>query len=130
MYRIVLATDSPWVTEDAVSDLAGGEFGIAVVDSAPAAVDAVAGGGVDLVVLDMQIGSMGAPAVVAELRNDLDDRVAGTPVVCLLDRAADAWICRKMGATATLLKPFEPGSLERLCRRVIGEASTAHLGTR
>ncbi len=123
MNRIVLATDSPWVAEDVVSELNGSDFEMLVVDSGFQAVDTVRKGDVDAVVLDMQIGSMGAPAVVAELRNDLDERVSAVPVICLLDRVADKWICKKMGATECVLKPFEPGSLERVVRRVIREST-------
>ncbi len=120
MFSVVLATDSPWVEEDVRTELEGPDFGLKVVDSGRTAVDAVLSGGVDVAVLDMQVGSMGAPAMVAEIRNELDDRIASTPVVCLLDRAADAWICKKMGADECLSKPFEPGSLKRAVRRLAG----------
>ncbi len=120
MFSVVLATDSPWVEEDVRTELDGPDFDLTVVDSGRAAVEAVLSGRVDVAVLDMQVGSMGAPAMVAEIRNDLNDRVASTPAVCLLDRAADAWICKKMGADECLLKPFEPGSLKRAVRRLAG----------
>ncbi|MER3522220.1 MAG: hypothetical protein C4317_08685 [Acidimicrobiia bacterium] len=117
--RILLATDSPWVVEDVSSELESDEYEMEVVDSGREAVRSVIEGKVGVLLVDMQIGSMGAPAVVAEVRNELDDKVASTPILCLLDRPADSWICKKMGADEAIVKPFEPGSLERAVRRLI-----------
>lgn len=128
--RVLLATDSPWVEEDVASELEGGSYDLEVVCSGSEAVERVLQGGVEVLLLDMQVGSMGAPAVVAEVRNDLDDRVASTPVLCLLDRQADSWICKKMGADDVILKPFEPGSLDRAVRRLLRNRAARYVTER
>lgn len=123
MYEIVLVTDSPWVEEDVVAELDHDEFELRVARDAAEALRLTRERRPTAVVCDMQVGNMGGPALCAELRNDLDDRIATTPVVCLLDRAADAWVCKKLGAQHVLVKPFEPGSLEKVLRQFARELS-------
>lgn len=59
--------------------------------------------GVDAVIVDMQVGSMGAMAVTRAVRAAAgDDRAI--PVTILLDRDADAFLARRAGAANWLLK--------------------------
>jgi DNA-binding response OmpR family regulator len=66
-------------------------------------------GGVDLVVLDLQIGSMGAMAICMELRNDESFGAADpVSVLMLLDRRPDVFLARRSGAEGFLVKPLDP----------------------
>ena len=130
MFKVLLVTDSPWVEEDVRAELDGGEFEVETVSSGPEAVAVARKSPPDIVVADIQVGSMGGPAIAADIRNELDERVASTPVVVLLDRQADAWICRKLGVSQVLVKPFEPGRLERILRQLLKRrTSPAPLGS-
>lgn len=59
--------------------------------------------GVDAVLVDMQVGSMGAVAVAHAVRNAAGDEPP-IPVTILLDREADAFLAGRSGATNWLLK--------------------------
>lgn len=65
---------------------------------------------VDAVVVDMQVGSMGGMAVVRAVRQATDptDRPR---LVLLLDRSADAFLARRAGADAFVMKPINPSEL-------------------
>lgn len=58
---------------------------------------------VDAVVVDMQVGSMGAMAVTRAIRGRSDDGV-GIPVTILLDRDVDAFLAGRAGARNWLTK--------------------------
>jgi DNA-binding response OmpR family regulator len=59
--------------------------------------------GVDAVVVDMQVGSMGAMAVARAVRSRAGDGDA-IPVTILLDREADGFLAGRSGARHWLLK--------------------------
>lgn len=65
----------------------------------------------DVAVIDFQVGSMGGMAVVRALRVEADVHPIRT--VLLLDRSADAFLARRAGADAYVLKPFTAQDLRR-----------------
>ena len=67
----------------------------------------------DLVVLDLQIGSMGGMAVTMALRLDESSaQLPHVPVLMLLDREADIHLAKRCAADGYLVKPLDPLSLE------------------
>ncbi len=63
----------------------------------------------DLVVADMQTGSMGALAVAMDLTLEAGaGRLDPTPVLVLLDRRPDVFLARRTGVAGWLLKPLDP----------------------
>ena len=74
----------------------------------------------DVVVLDLQIGSMGGMAVAMDLRLDA---TAGKPtdarILMLLDRRADLHLARRSAADAWLVKPLDPLALKRAVRDLL-----------
>jgi DNA-binding NarL/FixJ family response regulator len=77
-------------------------------------------GGIDLVVCDLQMGSMGAMAVTMELRHDESYGLADpVPVLMLLDRRADAFLARRCGAEGFVLKPLEPLTVRSAVRDLL-----------
>ncbi len=74
-----------------------------------------------VVLVDLQVGSMGGFAVVRALRDAtaLGDLVP-TKLVLLLDRKADRFLLNRSGADGALLKPFTAQEL----RSVLTEVTT------
>ena len=77
-------------------------------------------GGIDLLICDLQMGSMGAMAVTMELRHDESYGFAEpVPVLMLLDRRADAFLARRCGAEGFVLKPLEPLTVRSAVRALL-----------
>ncbi len=68
----------------------------------------------DLVVSDLQIGSMGGIAVALDLHLEIDaGRLLPVPVLLLLDRRADVFLARRAGADGWVLRPLDPIRVRR-----------------
>jgi DNA-binding response OmpR family regulator len=80
----------------------------------------VARGDVDLVIADMQIGSMGAMAVCMDLRHE-ESYGAADPVavLMLLDRRADVFLARRSGAEGFVVKPLDPQRVRTAVRALL-----------
>lgn len=114
MARILIAADSPTLRAELRSLLAGAETEVVEVERGAAVLPAALARQPDVVVLDMQIGNMGAGAVCRELRSEQDSgRLRPTRVLVLLDRTADVFLARRADADAWLLKPTNPAALRR-----------------
>ena len=89
--------------------LEGPDLFIEEVASGPDVVARVKRGGVDLVVVDMQIGTMGAMAICMDLRHE-ESYGAADPVsvLMLLDRRPDVFLARRSGAEGFVVKPLDP----------------------
>jgi DNA-binding NarL/FixJ family response regulator len=112
---VLIATDAPWVREEVRSVLSGLP-GVTVreVDSGRAAVAAVEEREPDLLVADLQIGTMGAIAVTLELRlEESGGRLDHVPVLVLVDRRPDVFLVRRSDAEGWLVKPLDPIRLRK-----------------
>jgi len=107
MTTILVVADEPWVRNEVHAGLTNpGYTLIDHLDPATAA-DATQTEGVDAVIVDLQVGSMGGMAVARAVRQATgSDTHKGVPVVILLDRNADGFLARRAGADAWLMKPF------------------------
>lgn len=66
----------------------------------------------DVVVVDLQIGSMGGMAVTRSLKSTaFVEGWKEAPIVMLLDRTADEFLARRAGADSWLVKPVAPAEL-------------------
>jgi DNA-binding NarL/FixJ family response regulator len=62
----------------------------------------------DLVVTGLQIGSMGGLAIAMDLALEAGaGRIPTVPVLVLLDRRADVFLCKRTGVAGWLLKPLD-----------------------
>lgn len=67
---------------------------------------------IDVVVSDMQVGSMGGMAIVRHIRGASSfDGLRPVPVVLLLDRSADAFLAKRAAAAAWVQKPLTSRAL-------------------
>ena len=105
MARILVVTDEPWVRNEVHAALS--VHGVELVDHPdPATVAAVAvETGADVVISDLQVGSMGGMAIARSVRN-AEPEEGAVLVVLLLDRRADAFLAGRAGADAWVTKPF------------------------
>ena len=120
MPDVVVAADAPWVVEDVRSVLSGPADRVRIVTAGPLVLPAVAADKPDLVILDLQIGSMGAIAVCMDLRlEEGAGRLDHIPVLVLLDRRADVFLARRVEADGWLIKPLDPIRLRKAIRALL-----------
>lgn len=88
----------------------------------PAAADALP----DLVVTDMQVGSMGGIAICLDLHlEESGGRLEHVPVLVLLDRRADVFLARRAAAEGWIVKPLDSMRLQKAARALL-DGGTYH----
>jgi DNA-binding response OmpR family regulator len=118
--EILLAADAPWVIDEVSAALSGPEDNVRVVRTGEAVRGAVADDPPDLVVLDLQIGNMGAMAACMDLRlEESAGRIDHVPVLMLLDRRPDVFLARRTDADGWLMKPLSPIRLRKAVRALL-----------
>ncbi len=114
--HILVATDADYVLDDITAALGGPDVSFTVCRNGRDVSDVVGARTPDLVVLDLQIGSMGGMAVTMALRLDESSRaLPHVNVLMLLDRQADIHLAKRCAADGYLVKPLNPLSPEA-CR--------------
>jgi DNA-binding response OmpR family regulator len=118
--HILVGTDADHVLNDVTAALGGPDVSFTVCRNGRDVSDVVAKRTPDLVVLDLQIGSMGGMAVTMSLRLDESSgRLPRVRVLMLLDRQADIHLAKRCAADAYLVKPLNPLSLKRAARAIL-----------
>lgn len=110
MPRVLVVADGSWVSNEVRSALSIGAWEIEEMSDPRAVTDHLEDSRVDAVVVDMQIGSKGGMAVIRSIRQATDE-VDRPRTVLLLDRSADAFLARRAGADASVLKPINASEL-------------------
>lgn len=122
MPDILLVADLPWVV-DAVRAALAGTAGEVAVTADPAGAPALAlEHGTGMVLVDLQVGSMGGMAVARAIRSAA--HAAGVPppaVGLLLDREVDAFLAGRSAADGWVRKPFGAPELRRLVEELAGK---------
>lgn len=112
--HVLLATDADWVVDEVVAALGGPDTSFTVCRDGHAVAGIVKERTPDLVVLDLQIGTMGGIAVTMALRLDESGGLLPrVPVLVLLDRRADVHLARRSGADGWIVKPLDALRLRR-----------------
>ena len=126
MPEILIVADAATVIAEVRSALEDEATHIREVRSGAAVRDEVAQDPPDLVVTDLQVGSMGGAAICYDLRlEESGDRQYHVPVLILLDRRADVFIAKHSGAEGWLVKPLDPLRLRKAARALL-EGGTFH----
>jgi DNA-binding response OmpR family regulator len=105
--RIIVIADEAWARNEVHAALTEPDYALIDHTDPATARDILMAENPDVVVIDLQVGSMGGVAIARELRQQA--ALAGeddTPVVLLLDRAADSFIAKRAGVAAWVTKPF------------------------
>ena len=120
MADIVVASDAAFLRKEIVAVAAGPGVDIREVASGPAVIEAAHDYAPDLVVVDMQMGNMGAMAVCLELRlQESYDNLPHIPVLMILDRRPDVHLAKRSGAEGWLVKPLDPLRLRKAIRAIL-----------
>jgi len=100
--------------------LEGPDLFIEEAASGPEVLARVGEGGVDLAILDLQIGSMGAMAITMELRHEESyGAIEPVAVLMLLDRRPDVFLARRSGAEGFVVKPLDPQRVRAAVRAIL-----------
>jgi CheY-like chemotaxis protein len=117
---IVVASDAPSVRRAIIAVLETPDTDIWEVASGPETLAAVAEDPPDLVIVDLQMGSMGGMAVCLELRlEESYGNLPHVPVLMLLDRRPDVFLAKRSGAEGWLVKPLDPLRLRHATRTLL-----------
>ena len=120
MIDILVVSDAPSVLADVRAALEDEETFVREVTDGHAVRLEVAEEAPDLVITDMQVGSMGAVAICMDLRLEASGgRLPPVPVLVLLDRRADVFLARRSEAEGFVVKPFDSLRLRRAVRTLL-----------
>ncbi|MGA0877924.1 MAG: response regulator [Ilumatobacteraceae bacterium] len=117
--HIILATDAQWLADEVVAALGGPDTTFTLCREGRLVASLVREKTPDLVILDLQIGTMGGIAVTMDLRLDESGGLLPhVPILVLLDRLADVHMARRSGADGWLIKPLDALRLRRASKAV------------
>ncbi len=117
--HIILATDAQWLADEVISALGGPDTTFTHCREGRLVAGLVQERTPDLVILDLQIGTMGGVAVTMDLRLDESGGLLPhVPILVLLDRLADIHMARRSGADGWLIKPLDALRLRRASRAI------------
>lgn len=119
MAHVLLVADLPWVADSVRASLDGTGHDLSVTsDPAGAAASAVAEK-IEVVLVDLQVESMGGMAVARAIRAAAAAAGAPPPAMALLlDREADAFLAGRAGVDGWIRKPFGGFDLRNLVERL------------
>jgi DNA-binding response OmpR family regulator len=121
MPSILLVADDAWVQNQVRSALSEDTDRVVVSEDPREAVDLASESPFDIAIIDLQVQSMGGMAVTRALRDAIaGGDVAPLRIVLLLDRGADAFLAKRAGVDAHLVKPFTAQGLRRVLAPVDG----------
>ena len=124
MPDVVVAADAPWVVDEVKGVLSDPDDRVRVVEAGVEVLPEVVADKPDLVILDLQIGNMGAMAACMELRlEESAGRIDHVPVLLLLDRRADVFLARRTEAEGWIIKPLDPIRLRKAIRAILADGS-------
>lgn len=120
---VLVVADTQEVRRHVMSFLARPGISFLEASSSKQAIAEIAEREPDLVVLDLQINSMGGMAACMEIRlQQQEGNLAPCAILMLLDRRADVFLARRSGADGWLVKPLDPiRSREALQAMLSGE---------
>jgi DNA-binding response OmpR family regulator len=122
--HVLVATDADEVFAEVDAALASAEVSVLRVRSGREVRPVVIEIDPELVVLDLQIGSMGGMATCMDLRlEEGAERIEPQNVLMLLDRDADIFLAERSRADGWLLKPLDAGRLRRAAEALIAGGS-------
>ena len=125
--KVLLVADETWIQNEAKAALSDPDTVIRQVEAPRTVAREAEEFKPNVVIVDMQVASMGGMAVARALREaEFAEEIPATSIVLLLDRKADEFLARRAAANAWVVKPFTPQQL----RAAIDSAMTSLAGGR
>ena len=125
--KVLLVADETWIQNEAMAALSDPDTVIRQVEDPRTVAQAAEEFNPDVVIVDLQVASMGGMAVARALREaEFAEDIPATSIVLLLDRKADEFLAARAAANAWVVKPFTPQQL----RAAIDSALTSLAGGR
>lgn len=125
MVAILLIADEEWVRNDVAASIVDPSTTLTVLEDPQDIVGLAGERRFDLFAVDMQIGSTGGMATVRLIRDAMfRGEIDRTPIVMLLDRSADAFLAKRAGVDAYLVKPFTSQQLRGVMTELMPETAT------
>jgi DNA-binding response OmpR family regulator len=122
MRKVLLVADASWVRNQVRAGLTS-NVALVELDDPRRVTEQYREERPDVVVIDMQVDSMGGMAIARALRSAEDSEGWGhVAIVMLLDRSADVFIARRAAADAWLVKPASPQELRRALEAAVSAA--------
>ena len=104
--KVLLVADASWVRNQVRAALPAGAM-LEELSKPRRAADRYHELTPDVVLVDLQVGSMGGMAITRAIKSAvLAQGWPEAPIIMLLDRSADTFLAKRAGADAWLLKPF------------------------
>src|SRR3990172_5834351 len=110
MPKVLLVCDTPWVVNEVLASLSLGGWEVETTEDPTQVATKAAHSGVDVVLIDMQVQSMGGMALIRDIRAAFQTGPRPRTVL-LLDRSADSFLAKRAGADAWVIKPFQDAEL-------------------
>ena len=115
-----MVSDSPNVRETVIAAIPDAAITVRELTEGADVRPAVSTSTPDLVIVDQQIGRMGAMAVCLDLHLEHGaGRLPHVPVLMLLDRRADVFLARRSEAEGWVVKPLDPLRLGRAITKLL-----------
>jgi DNA-binding response OmpR family regulator len=106
---VLVVTDSERVFDTISAAIEEPEVRLRWARSGTAVVASLQESPADLVVSDLQVGTMGGYAIAMDLALEAGaGRLPRVPVLLLLDRRADVFLAKRTGVDGWVLKPLDP----------------------
>ena len=119
--RILVIADEQWARNEVHAALTEPDYTLIDHAEPATAADSVRAEDLDLVVIDLQVGSMGGMAIARDLRQRAAmDGTNEVPVVLLLDRKADSFLAKRAGVAGWVVKPFTANDIRTTVERALG----------
>lgn len=107
MAHLLLVADDMWVKNDVAAAVTDPGTILETIGDAEEAADVLGAQRYDAAIVDMQVGSMGGMAITRLFKDAMATGDAEvTPIILLLDRAADTFLAKRAGADGYIVKPF------------------------
>lgn len=110
MPTALVIADAQWVVDEVESALSFGDWEIETLADPRLAATTVKESLPEVVIIDLQVHSMGGMAIIRAIRAVFQDSPPPR-MVLLLDRSADTFIARRARADASVVKPFTAAEL-------------------
>ena len=115
----MVIADEQWARNEVHAGLTEPEYTLLDHSDPATAGEAVKAQEPHLVVIDLQVASMGGMAIARDLHQRAAmDGEEEIPVVLLLDRKADTFLAKRAGVAGWVVKPFTAGTLEEKINKI------------